>query len=187
MQRAEGRGNQERFRGSGFRQPIRCRPRLRACTHDARPHARTRGVVGSRVRARTRDRTNCDETRSSGRHWWAPRYHASTTRVPVACRTSGWGLSVRTHAGRSAVCSGIFFPNSRFAMLTIAAPEARANPEPICAADEPICAICHEELSRRTRMVVSMPVVEVDGRQQCGHEYHWTCLSAWARRSRFRV
>jgi hypothetical protein len=72
-------------------------------------------------------------------------------------------------------------------MLTIAAPEARANPEPICAADEPICAICHEELSRRTRMVVSMPVVEVDGRQQCGHEYHWTCLSAWARRSRFRV
>jgi hypothetical protein len=36
-------------------------------------------------------------------------------------------------------------------------------------------------------MVVSMPIVEVDGRQLCGHEYHWTCLSAWARRSRFRV
>ena len=76
---------------------------------------------------------------------------------------------------------------------TIAAPEARAANEPICAADEPIsadeliCAICHEELSRRTRMVVSMPVVEVDGRQQCGHEYHWTCLSVWARRSRFRA
>ena len=78
-------------------------------------------------------------------------------------------------------------------LLTIAPPEARTADEPICAADEPIsvdepiCAICHEELSRRTRMVVSMPSVEVDGRQLCGHEYHWTCLSAWARRSRFRV
>jgi len=51
-------------------------------------------------------------------------------------------------------------------------------------ATEPICAICHDELSRRTRMVVSMPVVEANGRQTCGHEFHWTCLSAWARRSR---
>ena len=35
-------------------------------------------------------------------------------------------------------------------------------------ATEPICAICHDELSRRTRMVVSMPVVEANGRQTCG-------------------
>lgn len=50
-----------------------------------------------------------------------------------------------------------------------------------------ICAICHEDLNPGNRMIVSMPLITADEGQQCGHQYHWTCLTMWARRSRCNI
>jgi hypothetical protein len=56
MHMAEGRESQEHFRGLGFRQSMRCRPRFRVCTHRVRARircadARGRSIAGACARA----------------------------------------------------------------------------------------------------------------------------------------